>query len=301
MENPEVIIIGGSYAGLSAALSLGRSLRKVLVIDGGKPCNAVTPHSHNFLTQDGKTPADISAVAKKDVEKYPTVQYLRDLALSATAGDNYFTVETLAGKQYHTRKIILAHGITDLLPPIEGFEACWGKSVLHCPYCHGFEVKNQPTMLIADAGTAEHMVPLLYNLTPQLTLVTPTLSDFSALQLQRYAQKGITVTDTPITSVEQQAGQVQKVILQDGRVIAVAAIYYRAPFQQSSDIYQQLGVQTNEQGLIQVDPLQQTNIPGIFACGDNSNRARSVALAVSSGSMAGAAVNSQLAQNFFGQ
>src|SRR5690348_747612 len=122
----DVIIVGGSYAGLSAAMSLGRSLRKVLIIDGGEPCNRQTPHSHNFITHDGKTPKEISMQAKEQVLKYNTVSFLEGKAVSATKTDSGFDVKTAVGELFSARKLLFTTGIKDQMPAIEGFAACWG-------------------------------------------------------------------------------------------------------------------------------------------------------------------------------
>ena len=133
----EVIIVVGSYSGLAAAMSLGRALRKVLIIDNGKPCNRQTPHSHNFLTQDGKTPEEISTVVKLQVEQYNTVQFFNGLATNAVRTNSGFEIHTDSGKIFAGRKLIFATGIKDLMPDIPGFAESWGISILHCPYCHG--------------------------------------------------------------------------------------------------------------------------------------------------------------------
>src|SRR5690606_24019090 len=133
----DVIIIGGSYAGLSAAMALGRSRRTVLIIDEGRPCNRQTPHAHNLITHDGDAPADIARRAKEQVLAYPTVRFIRDKALSAAGADGAFDVGTASDHAYRAKKLLLATGVRDLTPPIPGFAECWGISVLHCPYCHG--------------------------------------------------------------------------------------------------------------------------------------------------------------------
>src|SRR5690606_37550650 len=157
----DVIIVGGSYAGLSAAMALGRSLRKVLVIDSGFPCNRQTPHSHNFITQDGETPFAISQKAREQVMRYPTVRFLDDLALGAAKTATGFTVSTKSGDTFLSRKLITATGIADQLPEIKGFAACWGISVIHCPYCHGYEFRNQRTGILANGDRAFHLASLV--------------------------------------------------------------------------------------------------------------------------------------------
>src|SRR5690606_408454 len=138
-KNFDVIIIGGSYAGLSSAMTLGRALRNVLMIDSGKPCNRQTPHSHNFITQDGEEPGTIAEKAKAQVLKYDTVKFLNDLAVSGKKTENGFVIATETGKEFATKKLVFATGVKDIMPGIKGFSECWGISVIHCPYCHGYE------------------------------------------------------------------------------------------------------------------------------------------------------------------
>lgn len=295
----DVIIIGGSYAGMSAAMSLGRSLRKVLIIDSGTPCNAPTPHSHNFLTQDGKTPAAIAQIAREQLLPYTTVKSVSGLVSRAHPVANGFEVETIDSTLYASKKIILASGIKDILPDIKGLKECWGKSVIHCPYCHGYEVKNEPTGMIANKDIAVHLAPLIHNLTQQLSIFTNGPADFTEAQLKKFMQHGIQIIETPVQEIQQQDGQVEQLILADGSSVPLKAVYYRPAFTQSFAAHEQLGCQLDEHGYIQVDAMQQTNVPGVFACGDNSNKMRSVAGAVFSGSFAGASANAQLASEQF--
>ncbi len=146
-NNFDVIIIGGSYSGLSAALALGRSLRHVLIIDSGKPCNEQTPHSHNFLTHDGETPRSIASKAKEEVSKYETVHFHSGLAVRGEKTDSGFEITTEAGESFTAKKLIFATGVRDIMPEIDGISECWGISVIHCPYCHGYEVRGEKTGL----------------------------------------------------------------------------------------------------------------------------------------------------------
>src|SRR5688500_15047914 len=138
----DVIIVGGSYSGLAAGMALGRALRKVLIIDSGKPCNRYTPHSHNFITHDGKPPGEIGALARQQVEKYNTVKFFNAIALKSENKGNLFHISAGSNAIFSAKKLIFATGIRDLMTDIAGFEECWGKSVIHCPYCHGYEVRN---------------------------------------------------------------------------------------------------------------------------------------------------------------
>lgn len=295
----EVIIVGGSYAGLSAAMALGRSLRNVLIIDGGLPCNRQTPQSHNFITHDGEKPGEIAKKAKADVLKYDTVSFLQDTALSGEKIDGGFKITTQFGKEFNAKKLIFATGVTDTMPDIKGFAECWGISVVHCPYCHGYEFRDKNTGIIANGAKGFHLASMVNNLTDKLTLLTNSKADFTEEQLVKIKQRKIAIIETTITEVEHRNGLVNHIVFSDGTSRSFDAIYAALPFTQHSDIPSSLGCELTDTGHIKVSSFQETNINGVFACGDNSNMMRSVALAVSTGNVAGAVVNGKLVEENF--
>ncbi|MGO2101810.1 MAG: NAD(P)/FAD-dependent oxidoreductase [Psychroflexus halocasei] len=298
-KNFEVIIIGGSYAGLSAAMTLGRSLRNVLIIDSGKPCNIQTPHSHNFLTQDGKTPKEISTIAKQQVEPYHTVSFLNDLATNGRKIPMGFEIKTETGKVYLAKKIIFATGVKDKMPDIKGFSECWGISVIHCPYCHGYEHKTVKTALIANGKRASHMAPLINNLTDDLTILTNGKMDFEESKIKKFKERNIEVIEKEILEIEHENGHLKKIVFKDGTKENFLAAYAAIPFGQHTPIPIDLGCELTEYGHIKTDFLQQTAVDGIYACGDNSSPMRSVAYAVATGNIAGAMVNKELSDEQF--
>lgn len=298
-SNFEVIIIGGSYAGLSAAMALGRSLRRVLVIDGGKPCNEQTPHSHNFLTQDGKTPKEIASLAKQQVAAYETVKFYNGFANSGTKTANGFEITTTANDKFSAKKLIFATGIKDMMPEIKGFAECWGISVVHCPYCHGYEYRDQNTAIIANSARAFHLASLISNLTNQVTLLTNGKAEFEPEQLEKLAKHSIQIIETKVTEVVHQDGQFQKVIFDDQTELSFDLAYAGIPFTQHSDIPEALGCEFTEHGHITIDNMQKTTVEGIYACGDNASAMRSVANAVYAGNLTGAAVNALLTGESF--
>lgn len=295
----EVIIVGGSYSGLSAAMSLGLSLRQVLVIDSGLPCNRQTPHSHNFITHDGEKPAVISAKAKIQVDFYDTVQFYNGLAINMTKTENGFEIKTEDGETFTSRKILFATGVKDLLPEIKGFVDCWGISVLHCPYCHGYEVKKETTAIIANGEIGFEYAKLISNWTKDLKLLTNGKSTLTSEQTQLLKKHQIEIIEEEIDSLEHEKGIIQKIIFKNQSTIEAKAIYHRPPFEQHCSLAETLGCELTEQGLIKVDMMQKTNIAGIYAIGDCVIQARSVAMAVSSGSFAGASINKELIEESF--
>lgn len=290
----DVIIIGGSYAGLSAAMALGRSLRKVLIIDSGLPCNRQTPHSHNFITQDGETPAAIADKARTQVLEYDTVKIISDVAVTASRYEKGFEVTTRAGNKNAARKLIFATGIQDSMPAIKGFPDCWGISVVHCPYCHGYELRNLRTGIIANGERAMHLASLVSNLTPDVTVLTSGKSDLTPDQVNKLSEHNIAIVETVISEIEHHQGHVENIVFADGIKMAFEAVYAALPFTQHSDIPASLGCELTELGYIKTDPSQKTTVDGVFACGDNSSMMRSVANAVYTGNMTGAVVNREL-------
>jgi len=295
----EVIIVGGSYAGLSAAMALGRSLRRVLIIDGGLPCNRQTPHSHNFITKDGVKPSDIANQAREQVLAYATVQWLKGVVTNAQKAERGFSVETAAGERFTALKILFATGITDILPDLPGFSDCWGISVLHCPYCHGYEVNGKRLAIVANGDLAFEYVRLIHQWSKQLVLFTNGPSTLVEAHRQKFAEHGIDIIETTIANVVHKGGYLNSVQLTDGSSIAVDAVFYKPAFRQHCPLPAALGCMLTEQGFIQADDFGKTSVSGIFVAGDNANMMRSVAAAVAAGNKAGAWVNRELVEEQF--
>jgi thioredoxin reductase len=291
----DVIIVGGSYAGLAAGMALGRALRRVLILDGGMPCNRQTPQSHNFLTQDGKPPAEIAALARQQVGRYGTVRFLSGTAVEGARHPEGFRIRTGTGEAYSAWKLVFATGIRDILPAIPGFAACWGISVLHCPYCHGYEVRNRPTGLLGNGDPGFEFSLLLRNWTGDLTVFTDGEARFTRPQAAALAARSIRIEEAPIGSLEHDHGRLRSVRFQDGGEMPLTALYARVPFQQSCPIPAALGCESTAEGYLKVDSMQRTTQPGVFACGDSTTALRTVANAVATGTTAGMMVNKEMA------
>ncbi|HEY0652413.1 MAG TPA: NAD(P)/FAD-dependent oxidoreductase [Chryseosolibacter sp.] len=295
----DVIIVGGSFAGLAAAMALGRALRTVAIIDSGMPCNQTTPASHNFLTQDGKSPGDIASIARQQVLQYNTIDLYNGVAKSIFQNPKGFDVTNADGTKLSSRKVIFATGIKDVLPSIPGFAACWGKSVLHCPYCHGYEVREQPTGILANGDAAYELTALISNWTSRLSLLTNGKSTLTELQTQKIRQHGIAIFENEIAQMQHEDGNLQQVVFRDGTSIALKALYARLPFEQHCILPKSLGAEFGEDGYLKVDASYKTTVDGVFACGDSTSRMRTVANAVSSGTTAGMMVNKELINEDF--
>lgn len=298
-NNFDAIIIGGSYAGLSAAMSLGRSLRNVLIIDGGMPCNKQTPYSHNFITQDGIEPGEISKKAKTQVLKYDTVKFLEGLAISGEKTKEGFEITTQTNEVFKANKLVFATGIKDIMPNIKGFSECWGISIVHCPYCHGYEIRNQKTAIFANGEKAFHLAPLVKNLTADLSILTSGKASFSSEQMQKLNQHNIKIIEKEITEIEHEKGQLKSINFKDGSREDFSAAYGVLSFNQHSDIPASLGCELTEEGYIKVNQFQNTSLAGVYACGDNSTMIRSISNAVYQGNLAGAIANMELTNEAF--
>jgi thioredoxin reductase len=299
MKPYDVIIVGGSYSGLAAGMALGRALRQVIIIDSGKPCNIQTPHSHNFITQDGKTPAEIAKLARQQVERYDTVSFFNGLAIKGVKTENGFEIQVSSGETFRAKKLIFATGIRDIMADIDGYAECWGISVLHCPYCHGYEVRNERTGILGNGDYGFEFSNLISNWTKDLTLFTNGKSTLTAEQVAKIEKHHIKIVEKEIEKLEHSNGDLQNIIFKDGSTSSVKAIYARSPFEQHCTIPENLGCELTDQGYIKIDPFQKTTVHGIYACGDNTTRMRSVSNAVAMGTTAGMMANKEIIEEEF--
>jgi thioredoxin reductase len=294
----ETIIIGGSYAGLSAAMALGRASRNILVIDSGKPCNAPTPHSHNFLTRDGETPAAISTTAKEQALKYPTVTFLDGTVTAVEKTGDGFAVKLVNSAIFNAKKLLLSTGIIDIMTEIEGLADCWGKTVIHCPYCHGYEFKGLKTAVLANGDAAMHYALLLRQWTKELTFFTNGPAMFSDEEKAKLKQHDIAVIETKVERLVQTDGNLEAIITDDGVTHNFQVMYYRPDFE-LPEFVQNLNLKTDDFGFIKTDDMIQTSVKGIYAAGDCMSMMRAVANAVAAGNKAGAMINRDLSMESF--
>jgi thioredoxin reductase len=290
----DVIIVGGSYSGLAAGMALGRALKKVLIIDGGKPCNRQTPYSHNFITHDGDTPTEIAALANLQVRNYNTIKFFDGLATSGAKTENGFEISVASGETFTAKKLIFATGIRDVMPDIEGFAACWGISVLHCPYCHGYEVRHEKTGLLGNGDFGFDLAKLISNWTNDLTLFTNGTSTLTVEQIAKLEKHQIKIIEKKIERFEHNNGHLKKVIFQDGTTSNLTAMYAPTTFEQHCKIPESLGCELTDEGYIKIDTFQETTVKGVYACGDNATRMRTVANAVAMGTSAGMTVSKKM-------
>ncbi|WP_090284190.1 NAD(P)/FAD-dependent oxidoreductase [Pseudomonas granadensis] len=289
----DVIIVGGSYAGLSAGLQLARARRNVLVLDSGLRRNRFADTSHGFLGQDGRAPGDIAAEARAQLMAYPTVQWLADTAVEAMQFDAGFNLRTLAGKQLSARRLILASGVIDELPDIKGLKPRWGRSVFHCPYCHGYELNQGAIGVLATSPLSIHHALMLPDWGPTTFFINDVFEP-DAEQRAQLAARGVRLETRRVRRID---GARADVVLSDGEIIALAGLFAMPRTSMTSPLAEQLGCAFEEGPMgpfIQTDATQQTSVPGVFACGDAALAAGSVALAVGDGARAGAGTHRSL-------
>ncbi|MBU0912099.1 MAG: NAD(P)/FAD-dependent oxidoreductase [Gammaproteobacteria bacterium] len=287
----DVIIVGGSYAGMAAALQLVRARRTVLVIDAGSRRNRFADSSHGFLTQDGNSPQAIAATAKAQLLAYPTVQWLDASAISASKTDTGFQVGTDT-QSYQAKRLLLATGVTDQLPEIPGLAERWGKSIFHCPYCHGYELNQGPIGVLAASPLALHHALMLPDWGPT-TLFTNECFEPDTEQKAQLLARGVVIEPGKVLQISGKAD----VQLSNGKVLQMAGLFTQPTTRVNSPLAEQLGCQF-EQGplgaFIQTSASKETTIAGVFACGDNARMAGSVAIAIGDGSLAGAMAHQSL-------
>jgi thioredoxin reductase len=288
----DVIVIGGSYAGMAAALQLLRARRTVLVIDAGQRRNRSADASHGFLGQDGVDRAEIAAAARKQLERYSTLRWIDGVADTAEGERDAFTVATSDGTRHEARRLLFATGVVDLLPEIDGLKECWGRSVFHCPYCHGYELNRGRLGVIAVGPMSLHQALLLPEW-GEVTFLTNGTFAPDAGQGEQLASRNVRLEAARIARLEGHAD----VRLADGRLLSFAGLFTVPRNAPATPVAEQLGCTLEETPFgvqIKTDPMKETTIPGAFACGDAARVPHSVPLAVGDGAWAGAQVHRSL-------
>jgi thioredoxin reductase len=292
----DVIIIGGSYAGLAAALQLARARRSVLVLDAGQRRNRFVSHSHGFLSNDGVPPGEIAAKGKAEVLAYPTVDWRDEAVVELRATAHRFSATTASG-EHLAHRLIIATGVVDDIPPIPGIAERWGKSVFHCPYCDGYERNRGALGVLATGPLAIHYAQLVAEwATPGGTTVfLDEKLEPSAEELASLAVRGVIVERGRVVRAEGDGGIVLR--LHDGRTSTLAALFVMPHTRLPSGFAEQLGCAIEEGPtgpFFKTDESKETTVPGVFACGDVALPKASVSFAVADGVRAGIAAHQSL-------
>jgi len=285
-------IIGGSYAGMSAALQLARARRRIVVIDAGQRRNRYAATSHGFLGNDGGAPDAIAAHARAQLLAYPNVDWIDGCVTHAQATAGGFALQLQHGAPLAARRLVLAVGVVDTLPAIDGVAERWGRSVFHCPYCHGYELDEGRIGVLASSELAMHHALMLPDWgTVTLFLNASFMPD--AAQAQSLAQRGVTVETAPVRRIVDAA----TVELADGRALVMDGLFAAPKTAVTGTLARQLGCAFDDGPLgayLRTDAMKATSVAGVFACGDAARAAGNVALAVGDGAMAGAAAHQSL-------
>jgi thioredoxin reductase len=306
-ENYDVVVVGGGAAGLSGAVALARSRRSVLVVDAGDPRNAPAGHVHNFLTRDGTPPAEIYASGRGEVTRYGGQVETGRVTTLSRDGDR-FRVQ-IGPRTVTARRLLIATGLRDELPDVPGLAARWGIDVLHCPYCHGWEVRDQRIGILATGPTAVHQALLFGQLSPHVTLLQHTGPVPDDQQRKLLTARGITVTEGPVEEIEADASVLTGVRLADGRHVPLDTVIV-APFMRArAELLEPLGLKPAEVRIgeyavgtyIESDPAGATVVPGVWVAGNLANIQAQVITSAAAGLTAGAAINLDLALSEAGQ
>ncbi|WP_059053795.1 NAD(P)/FAD-dependent oxidoreductase [Paenibacillus senegalimassiliensis] len=293
----DVIIIGGGPAGLSAALVLGRARKRVVVIDEGKPRNAVTQEAHGFLTRDGIRPSELRRLAMEDISRYPSVSFVRHAVTGITGADGHFQASTSEGEVLAAKKLLFAVGMKDRPLDIPGLAEVYGKSAFVCPYCDGWELRDEPLVIINSGPELMHFAPIISGWSNRLTFCTHGPDGLTDEQREELGRHQIPLHTSPIRAIDSRDGIVQQVLLEDGTVIPCRGIFFKPDLVPGSDLPQQLGCEISDTGVVAVDMLGMvgaTNVPGIYSAGDIASRMHQAIAAASMGSLTAASINSQL-------
>lgn len=296
--NYDVLIVGGGPAGLSAALALGLARKRVLLCDAGAPRNTAAVHLHNFVSRDGIAPADFRRIGREQLAAYPSVE-VREARVASIAGERGAFRVVLEGERepLEFKRVVLATGMIDETLPIEGFAALWGRSIFQCPYCHGWEVRDQAWGFLVSPDHAAmflHFALLARGWTRDLTVFTHGAFEVDADARKTLSAANIRLETAPIARLVARDGQLEGIALTSGETVPCAALFAHPP-QRQVDVVAALGLTLDEHGYVTIDPMRrETSIPGIYAAGDLTTRQQAAILGAAAGTHAATVLNAEL-------
>jgi thioredoxin reductase len=294
MDKLDAVIVGAGPAGLSAALILGRCRRRVLVCDSGRPRNAVSHALHGFLTRDGIDPKELRRVGREELRRYPNVE-VRDIeVVDGKCETHGFSVTFSDGTTISCRTLLLATGVVDLLPQIEGFQAFYGRSVFHCPYCDGWEVGDQPLAIYGSGGHGTGLALELTAWSADLVLCTDGAAALTGHDADRLARHGIGLREEPIARLEGRDGILERIVFATGDVLERRAMFFGTGEHQGSDLAARLGCAFTAKGAVQTGDYEITNISGLYVAGDASRFVQLAIVAAAEGAAAAFAMNTAM-------
>lgn len=297
LDTHDAVIVGGSFAGLAAAMQLARARRRVVVVDAGRPRNRFAPTSHGFLGQDGRAPAAILETARAQLLAYPTVELRADEVTHAGGEFDAFILALSSGDTLQARRLVLATGVVDELPQIPGLPERWGMTVLHCPYCHGYEVGDRRLGVLATSDLSVHQAMLLPDWSADVTLFTNGAAAPDPAQREALASRGVRIDDRVVEALEGEAPALAGVRVRGGELVPLDALFTGSRVHMASPLAAQLGCAFDDGpagSVIQTDLLKETSVPGVFAAGDAARIFANASLAVADGVIAGTAAHRSL-------
>ncbi|HYR07875.1 MAG TPA: NAD(P)/FAD-dependent oxidoreductase [Longimicrobium sp.] len=293
----DVVVVGGSFAGMAAALQLGRARQRVLVVDAARPRNRFAHASHGFPGQDGRAPAEIVATFRAEVRAYPTATIIEDEVTHARALDDGFELTLASGSTVTARRLVLATGVVDDLPDVPGLRERWGVSVLHCPYCHGYEVAGRRFGVLANGEMAVHQALLVADWSDDITLFLHGVLQPDGEQRAQLAARGVRIEERPVAALAGEGTELSGVRLQDGEVIGIDALFTQPRTRIASPLAEQLGCELEDAPagpIIRTDAQKATSVAGVFAAGDAARAFANATMAAADGVMAGIAAHRSL-------
>ncbi|PRX98919.1 NAD(P)/FAD-dependent oxidoreductase [Allonocardiopsis opalescens] len=299
----EVVVIGGGAAGLSGAMALARSRRSVLVVDAGRPRNAPAGHIHNYLGREGMPPEELLARGRAEVEGYGGEIVPGEVAAVERLDGGGFRVALADGTRVAADRLLVATGLADELPEVPGLAERWGRDVLHCPYCHGYEVRDQAIGILNTGPMTAHQVLLWRQLSADLTVFQHTGPEPSAEEREQYAARGVTLVEGEVARLEVTGDRLTGAVLADGRVVRCQALVVAPRFTARGGVLAGLGLRPTQQErdghvigeYIAADPTGATEVPGVWVAGNVASVTEQLVGAVTAGLRAGAMINGDLA------
>jgi thioredoxin reductase len=297
----DCIIVGAGPGGLSAALMLGRCRRRVLVCEAGDPRNSRARELHNYLTRDGTPPLEFLRLARKEVEEYPTIEFLSAQVVDARRTSDGFTVVLSDRTELDARKLLLATGVVDDLPDIPGLQPLYGTSVHHCPYCDGWEWRDQPVAVYGQGEEGAAMALGLTVWTDDLVLCTDGPSGLTDKQREQLGLMNVEVREDEVVLLEGQRGWLSRIIFAQGEPLPRRALFLSSGQHQRSDLALRLGCRFTPKGAVDTGSCEVTDVPGLYVAGDASKEAQFVIVAAAEGAEAGMAINKALLKDELAQ
>jgi thioredoxin reductase len=290
-ESYEAIIIGGGPAGLSAALILGRSCRRTLLLDDGRPRNAVAEHMHGFISREGMLPSELLATAREELARYENVVVLQAHVEAASCGSGSFEVRAHDGDTYTSERLLLATGVYDALPAIEGLHEAWGHTAFVCPYCDGWEFRGKRIAVVGKGGKAVELAQELRQWTHDMLLCTQGSEPLADDQERWLHAAQIERVERSLRRIYSQNGRITELEFEGNIRKECHAMFLSAPLRPRYPLVDMLGCGLREDGEIAVDARGRTNVPGLYAAGDLVTTVHQVVLAAASGVCAAMAIN----------